>query len=289
MNYYFNISFEKNSFLKEAILKQIIKKVTYFCFLAVAASTYLSAYDNSPDNRIIIPEVIWAAASGGGTWVSELQITDFSGGSVVNAIFHYGTSFRTVSNIWTSPGIYRSIKFTNILQYLGTIDTSFTYYGKVGALWLYTQDSDHKIQAMVRTVNGNYGKTFPGLRWVDANTANVGRRMVLQDLIYTAKYRTHIGMFNAASGGYSMTVAFRIISADNTMIGSEFVITLAPWEFKAINPFKEAGITSGSYENCWLWINPISCASSGQGLFVFGSTVNNYTNDTSAHIAIQFQ
>lgn len=142
---------------------------------------------------------------------------------------------------------------------------------------------------MARTVNGNYGKTFPGLRWVDSNTANVGRDMMVQDLIFSSKYRTFIGLFNAASGGFQMTVLLRIIGPNNNQIGSDIVITLAPWEFRAINPFTEAGITSGTYENCWLWVHPIACSSSGQGLFIFGSTANNYTNDTSAHIAVQFQ
>lgn len=258
-------------------------------FLILGAGSFLLAYDNSPDVKIIVPEVIWAAATGGGTWVSELHITDFTGGSIVKAYFHYGTTFRVVNNIWASPSAYYSVKFSNILQTLGTIDTGFEYYGRVGALWLYTQDNDHKIQAMARTVNGNYGKTFPGLRWVAANTANVGRDMVLQSLAFSAKYRSAVGLFNAAGGGFPMNILLRIIGPNNNQIGVDIIITLAPWEFRAINPFKEAGITSGTYENCWLWIHPTSCDSSSAGLIVFGSSVNNYTNDTFAHIAVQFQ
>ena len=32
------------------------------------------AYDTSPSTLRIIPEGIWAAASGGGTWTTEVQI-----------------------------------------------------------------------------------------------------------------------------------------------------------------------------------------------------------------------
>ncbi len=264
----------------------------FLCILLVLVGSVLLAYDNSPSNLVILPEVIWAAASGGGTWVSEVQITDFTGGSVVNAFFYYGTGYRSISNIWTSAGAYRSIKLDNILYSLGLIDTTFSYYGRVGTLQLITQDSTHKIHAVARTRNGNFGKSFSSLSWVDANSANLGRNMVIQDLRFNPTYRTFVGFWNGTLGGHSITVQFRIIASDNTSVGSWFTKTFAPWEFKSFNPFEEAGITTGSYENCWLYINVTASGNSGdgsRGLMGFGSAANNYTNDTYALIAVQFQ
>jgi hypothetical protein len=46
-------------------------------FLALAAGLPLWGYDTSPATIQLVPEVIWASAAGGGTWVTELQITNF--------------------------------------------------------------------------------------------------------------------------------------------------------------------------------------------------------------------
>lgn len=247
-------------------------------------------YDSSPDEDIIIPEVIWAAATGGGTWVSELHITDMSGGTQVDAWFYYGSGYRHVT-LWNSPGLWRSVKYSNILATMASIDTSFTYYGRVGALWLTTQDSSHNITASVRTINGNYGKTYPGLQWIDANTANVNRRMVIHNITNNATYRTFVGIFNCSSGGWEITCEFRLIGPNNNAIGSFFTKTFSAWEFQSFNPFVEAGVGGSYYDNVWLYINPTSTTdpSPERGLMCFGSTANNYTNDTAAHIAVQFQ
>ncbi len=42
--------------------------------LVLAAQLPLWGYDTSPSTVQIVPEAIWAAATGGGTWVTELQI-----------------------------------------------------------------------------------------------------------------------------------------------------------------------------------------------------------------------
>jgi hypothetical protein len=271
-------------------IKGLFVSLGILALLIIPAALF--SYENSPAPDIVIPECIWALASGGGTWISEVQITDMTGGTVVSAIFYYGTSFRSVSNVWTSPGLWHSVKFSNILSTLQSIDSGFTYYGRVGTLELFTQDGSHNIIASARTVNGNYGKTYPGLQWTDSNTANLNRRMVIPNLTQNAKYRTFVGFFNGIYGGYSMTVEFRIIDANNGAVGSFFSKTFSPWEFKSFNPFVEAGVGSGTYDNCWLYINPTASGNYGAdtwGLFCFGSSANNYTNDTSAHIAVQFQ
>lgn len=257
-----------------------------FCMVFGLPLSLLS-YDNSPSNYLVIPEVIWAPATGGGTWVTELQITDLTGDSIVVAYFNYGTGYRSVT-LWTSPGIYRSVKFTNILQTMQSLDPSFNYYGKVGALDLITQGSSYKIQAQARTVNGNYGKTFPGLALVGSNTANVGRDMMIQGLTQNSTYRTFVGFYNCTNA--SMTVEFRIINQNNQLVGSVFTKTFGAYGFQAFNPFVEAGVGTGTYDNCWLHIHVTSGnGSSSNGLFCFGSSANNYTNDTAAYIAVQFQ
>jgi hypothetical protein len=129
------------------------------------AVQYQGTYANSPSDYIILPECIWAPATGGGTWMSQVQITDLTGGSSVSAYFSYGGGLRQGPvSIWTnSGGAGRSEKFTNFLSSMGAIDTGFTYYGRVGTVEFVTQDAAHKIQVAARTLNGDYAKTFPGL------------------------------------------------------------------------------------------------------------------------------
>jgi hypothetical protein len=66
-------------------------------------------------------------------------------------------------------GVWTSTKFPNILSTLQGLDPTFTYYGHVGALKLETQDPSYRIQAAIRTLNGDYSKTFPGLAFVPSN------------------------------------------------------------------------------------------------------------------------
>lgn len=255
--------------------------------LAVPAAP--QTYDGSPAQDIIIPECIWAPATGGGTWATELQIFDRTGGSVVTARLFYGTSYREISNLWTNtPSPFRTVKFSNILATMQSLDPSFSYYGRVGALWIYTQDASHLIQAQARTVNGNYGKTFPGLRWVDSNSINVNRQMLILNITQNAAYRTFVGFFNATAGGTTMTIRVSILSQYGTLIGNPVDKTIAIGQFMSFNPFVEAGVGSGTYDNCYLYIVALSSDSWGpdtKGVLCFASSANNYTNDTAAHIA----
>jgi hypothetical protein len=255
-------------------------------------SAWINA-DSSPNHVIIIPEVIWAAASGGGTWKTEVQITDMTGGSEVEAWFYYlgGGGNHRIVTLWNGTGTDHSVKYENILSTMQGMDTSFDYFGRVGALWFYTQSSSFKILASAKTVNGNYGKTFPGLQWIDANTAQVGRDLVIQNLTNNATYRTGIGCFNATAGGHSLTVEFTLKDADNNTIGSPFTKVIQAWNFISFNPFVEAGDMVFYSDNVWLHIHPTSCGdpTPSRGLICFGATANNISNDPSAHIAVQFQ
>jgi len=213
-------------------------------------------------------------------------------GTIVSAVFYYGTASRTVANLWTSGGNFYMVKFPNILSTMQALDPAFTYSGKVGALWLSSQDAAHPIQAQARTVNGNFGKTFQGLAWTDSNTANVGRNMMIMNLTQNTTYRTFVGFLNALSGGGTITVQFGVGNDSNQLLGSYFTKTFQALEFQSFNPFVEAGIGAGTYDNCWLYIQPTASASSGvgtKGLIGFGSSANNTTNDSSSHIAVQLQ
>ena len=264
--------------------KMVILLVFSMVLLAVPFS--LPAYDASPSGVKVIPECIWAAATGGGTWETEIQITNMTSGSmVINVIFFYGGGLqRGPFTLFTGLITYHSVKYSNILQTIDGLDAgAFTYYGLVGAVSFTTDSILHKILVTAKTVNGNYGKTFPGLNAVEANTAAQGREMVIHSLTNSALYRTFTGFFNT-SNSITYAVTFKIISSTNGSVGSTFYKTFVPLEYMAFNPFVEAGAGSGTYANCWLYINA-SGSNSEHGIMCYGSIANNYSNDPSALIA----
>jgi hypothetical protein len=243
------------------------------------------AADVEADELIICPEVIWALATGGGTWVSKLQITDRTGGSIVRFLFYYGSS-SVSGTLWTSPGYGNSVKYSNILSTISSI-TGASQYGRVGTLYLYTQDAGHIIMADVETVNGNYGKTFPGLQWTDENSININRPGVIQNLTNTSQYRTFVGCWNGAAGGWTMTVTFQLGNSSWVQIGSSFQKTIGAWDFVSFDPFVEAGVSGGSYDNVVLYAS-VSVANPSpyeKGLFWFGARANNTSNDPAALIS----
>ena len=255
---------------------------------ALAVSISVEGRDNSPSNYQIIPECIWAVASGGGTWVSEVQVSDITGGSLVSVYFNYGAGNRRGPfTLWTSPGANQSVKYFNILSSIDALDAeAFTYYGRVGAVEFSTQDASHRIQVAARTLNGNYSKTFPGLNLKDANTASITRRMMIQNFSNNATYRSSCGFFNPTAN--SVTIEFRLLLENGTTIGSPFTRTLVGYDFQSFSPFNQAGVSypTYSYDNVVLWITPTS----GTGkVIVFGASANNTSNDPAAHIGVQYQ
>jgi C1A family cysteine protease len=251
------------------------------------AVQYQGTYANSPAEHIILPECIWAPATGGGTWVSEVQITDLAGGSAVSAYFSYGGGLRRGPiAVWAnSGGAGRSMKFSNFLSTLAGIDAGFSYYGKVGAVEFSTQDAAHKIQVAARTLNGNCSKTFPGLRLVDSNTADTAREMIIQNYTNNNLYRSTCGFFNPTAN--SLTVEFRLYDASGATIGSPFTKTFGGFDFQAFSPFNEAGAPypGAAHDNVILVVTPTS----GTGKIVcFGASANNISNDPAAHIVLQY-
>jgi hypothetical protein len=249
---------------------------------------YQGDSDNAPSNYQVVPECIWAVATGGGTWISEVQITDITGGSNVSVYFDYGGGARRGPfTIWTSGGANHNIRFANILASIDAADAdAFTYYGRVGAVEFMTQDASHKIQVLARTLNGNYSKTLPGMNLTDSNTANTWRRMMLQNFVNSATYRSNCGIFNPTAD--PVTVEFRLIDWMGDTIGSAFSRTLVGHDFQSFSPFNQAGVPYPSYsnDNAVLWITPTS----GSGkVMVYGATANNASNDPAAHIGVQYQ
>ncbi len=267
------------------------KGVFTLFYLALFVTTApLFALTSRPADHQILPEVIWAAASGGGTWVTEVQILASESDVTVHGYFYYGTGSRHITNIANIPEDTK-VFFPNILAHLQSVDPSFNYYGKVGTLWLYVQDpANDRILATARTINGNYGKTYPGLNWVDDNCVLLYQSKLILDMRFTSTYRTFVGCFNAISGGYSLTAEFYLVGGDGYLLGSVFTKTFAPWEFKSFNPFVEAGLPapSSSYQNVHLHIRVTSTTSPNpsRGLIVFASSANNTTNDTYAHFPV---
>jgi len=244
-------------------------------------------YDNGPGSLQILPEAIWAPATGGGTWMTEVQMVDVTGSSIVSVYFYYGGGLRRGPFVlWTGSGASTKVKYGNLLQTIDGLDTGeFNYYGKIGAVVFQTQDEwDTNIQVTARTLNGNYSKTFPGLNLVEAETADTSRVMLIQNYTNNSSYRSTCGFFNPTAD--AVTVEFTLLNSSGVQIGTPFSKTLAGHDFQAFNPFIQAGVPypGNSYDNVILRVRPTTGAGS---VMCFGATVDNTSNDPAAHIAVQ--
>jgi hypothetical protein len=241
-------------------------------------------YDNSPFHIIIIPEVIWAPASGGGTWVTGLQITSGYNSTTgeVWVLFNYGGgNYRGPFTVWTNPQNHQQIEFPNILAHLQTLDPTFNYYGRVGALDV-NFTTGLKGVAVARTSNGNYSKTFPGLNWKESNTVAVGRNMIVGYLVHNAKYRSAVGLYSYFT---PLTVSCYVMVAGGWYTGNVITKALGDLDYQSFNPFVEAGIAGNTYD----YVNLEVIGDTGSGwVFVFGATTNNTTNDPGAQIAVNW-
>ena len=238
-------------------------------------------YVNSPADRLIFPEVNWASASGGGDWVAELHITDLSGGAVVQVYYNSGINRRGPFTLWTnSGGANRSMTFSNVLQTIDALDSgAFAYYGTGGALELITQDGSHVIQAALKGYNGNVTRTFPAFRDVEANTAALGRELLIPNLSMNTAYRPSVAVFNPSADGVTMEV--RIIGSNGSQIGSTISLTLAGYEMAGV-----AGLRDYTYSNACVKIT----VTGGSGrVLASGQSAHNTSNDPAAHIAVQGQ
>jgi len=243
-------------------------------------------YYNSPAQQKILPEVIWAPATGNGTWMSAVQVTDISGGSQVSIYYNTAAGRRGPFLLWNnSGGALSSVKYSNLLEAIDGLDTgAFTYYGTVGAVEFITQDGAHVLQVTARTLNGDYSKTFPAFSLHDSNTADIGRVLVIPNLTSNGTYRSTVGMFNPTAD--AVTVELKLLDPANSQIGATITKIVDGYGFSAFFPFTDAGrpYPGYSYDNVILQIQPIS----GTGkVLCFGASANNATNDPAAHIAVQ--
>ena len=156
-----------------------------------------SAHDNGPSANRYCPRPSGRRRRAAAPGCRKRRSYDVSGGSIVSVYFDYGAGNRRGPFVlWTGSVAGSKVKYSNILQQIGTIDSGFTYYGRVGTVEFQTQDSSHFIQMTARTLNGNYSKTFPGLNLVDAETADTGRVMLIQNYASNSTYRSTCGFFN---------------------------------------------------------------------------------------------
>jgi uncharacterized delta-60 repeat protein len=248
---------------------------------AVIVSGGGGAYYNSPAQRLILPEATWAPASGGGDWISELQLVDCTGGSTVQVYYCSGTSRRGPFTLWDNAGgaAGSSAVFGNIVETIDGLDgEAFAYYGTGGALELVTQDGAHLLQAAVRTRNGSYSRTFPGLQDREENTAAGGRVLLVPNLCYNGFYRPSLVLYNPSAD--SVTVDVTIVGGDGAQLGSTISRSLAGYEQNTIVD----ELRAFAYDNAKARVQ----VTGGAGrVIVSGQSANNMSNDPAAHVAVQ--
>jgi hypothetical protein len=260
----------------EGRMKKIVFLSFVVLFLGLTSTSLFAQYDNSPATYKVVPSVIWAPASGGGTWYTELQIYTEDTSTEVDVYFDYGGgSYRYHFILWESDNNYDLYKSTNILATLAARDPSFTYYGRSGALRLYSYGGE--IQVMARTYHsGNYAKTICGLSNTDSNTCSDSRHLMIMNAMNSSSFRTSVTLFNIGS---ACTVYIQIIQ-NGSVIGSFNKSMVANSDYMAFNVFTEAGM-AGTYTNCFVLV----WTSTGGRVFCSGATAHNSTNDPAYHVA----
>jgi len=108
--------------------------------------------------------------------------------------------------------------------------------------------------------------------------------MVIPLMVNSSTYRTFVGFFNTSLSA-TFTVKFYVTNPNWAYSGSVITKTLVPLEYMAFNPFVEAGISSGTYDNYILWVNPTAGGSEKRAIICFGAIANNTSNDPAALLA----
>lgn len=262
----------------------MLKKIFRICLIVLVSAGLLSAQSqDEPEHIKIIPEAIWANASGGGYWQTEVQVVAHDDGTELEAQFYYGGgSFRNV-DLSVTLDQFETFKTSNILDYMGGIDTGYDYFNKVGALVIGTQGGAYDIHVNVRTWHSNgYAKSFKGMNWNEGlyinETVTDG---IIMNLFQDADQRSSVAFFNVHIN--SITVDVSIVNSNGTIVGTPFQKTITGWDFQAFDPFAEAGLTDDTYSNHYVYISRATSSNNGD-LFLIGASANNATNDPSAHV-----
>jgi hypothetical protein len=187
--------------------------VFLLAFLSVPAVSL--AYDNSPATTVIFPEVIWAPATGGGTWTTDIQFYTRNGTNPISYTVFFMP--QGVAGYWggftmTGPDVQSLLLYPNFLSFVDSWDTNaaHVYYGKVGAIWIDTTGGATILGQAKTKHSGGYGKTFNGLNWQgDSNSAIFSRRgLMIQNVTSTDGTDEHACSMPAAaaqpSGGLDL-------------------------------------------------------------------------------------
>jgi hypothetical protein len=91
----------------------------------------------------------------------------------------------------------------------------------------------------------------------DAETAAVGRAMLVQNYTNNGSYRSTCGFFNPTAD--SLTVEYTLLNGNGEQIGSPFSKTLVGYDFQAFSPFVQAGAPypASSHDNVILKVRPM--------------------------------
>lgn len=255
-----------------------------FCLLVLTGVLTAQSYETSPDTIAVIPEAIWASASGGGTWQTEVQVTARDDITSLYATFYYGGGDYRDVDLGVTISIYDSFKTTNILEYLGTKDIGFDYFNKIGGIYMHTGGDTHRIQVSVRTWHSDgYAKSYNAHNSKTGNFISASGPIegMIKNLFHSMDFRSSLACFNPDSDPIS--IQFWFFDAAGQLAGSVVSKTLAAGDFQAYDPFSEAGLGSGVYTNH----NLVVQVQSGAGiLYVIGASANNNTNDPAAHTLV---
>jgi hypothetical protein len=268
-------------------MKRVKIVFSVLVFITIIPMSLLAQpYSNSPSPHVIIPEVIWAEASGGGTWITSIQVIIRDAGDTdIYANFHTATETRGPFTLWQWVDQFELRKHNNILSYIQALDgTGYSYFNKVGALSIFTNNMERRIYASARTYNGGFSKTIPGLNWGEpANTCSAARELVVPNLQQTNAYRCAVAVYN--EWPEFLEINFALVDEDANIIGSDWVEIIDGYRYLAFNPFVKAGVTGTNYTNCVLYM--IGWNGNGR-VMAIGATVFNGTNDPACHIAYQY-
>ena len=248
-------------------------------------------YENEPTDEKFIPEAIWASASGGGYWYTEVQVEARDSGVQLSEIYFFygGGNWVGPIDVGANLSMYETWKSSNILGTLDYYDTTgFDFYPRVGAVEIGTQGGSYRILVNARTYHSSgYSKSFNGFNQCDGQLVQTasGLRHYLSILNVqdNSSFRCSMALFNCT--GNPITVRVWIISGSGTVLNSK-TYALAGWDYQAFFPFDDLGLT-GNYYNHTILVGPENSTDSGQ-VMCLAAQVYNANNDPSARTGILY-
>ncbi len=240
-------------------------------------------YETSPSSAKFIPEAVYAPATGGGIWRTEVQVEsrDDNLTSLYVYLFYGGGNYQSIT-IPVALDSWDVWKTSNILYTMDLFDSSgFDYYPRVGAVGIYTLSGSKRIVVNARTYHTNgYSKSFNGFEIHDGQVCRTNHHMEILNVQSNSSYRCAMSLFNPSS--YSVTVTIYVMQSGSSFAWKEF--TLGAYDFTAFYPFDEVGWT-GNYGNVHIYVRH----ESGDGkVMCLAALVHNATNDPSARVGTSF-